>query len=247
MGCDRRGAQRRGGRSRRRGFPDHVPRARRPADGIDRELRRRPDPGEHHDRRALGRRAADLCGDVSDRRRRRRDRMARARTATRFNAGRPTRRSTPESVWAASPARRGGTRAGRLPVAAARSTVVALNVTSDAAVGPRIRHGLPVRSRAPWRPRRSTSSLATPGPTTRSSVSATAGCCIYSSTSTEIIVDLVGYLASDRISRTYPPPPTRLLDTRDTVGYLAPAADGVVSSGSPVVWAATRPCRQPST
>jgi hypothetical protein len=102
------------------------------------------------------------------------------------------------------------------------TTAVALNVTSTGASGPGFVTVYPCSTRRP-----STSTLNHLGGEARpnNTIVGLGGgrVCIYSLRSTDVVVDLVGSFGPTGM--TYlPTTPTRLLDTRDTVGFLSPAA-----------------------
>jgi len=101
------------------------------------------------------------------------------------------------------------------------ATAVALNVTSDGASAPGFATVYPCASGLPG-----TSTINFVRGDTRPNntiVGTNGGVCIYSMSSTEIIVDLVGFFGSSGLSYL-PTAPTRLLDTRAS-GYLSANAD----------------------
>jgi hypothetical protein len=104
----------------------------------------------------------------------------------------------------------------------AGTTAVALNVTSDAPSGAGFATVYPC---AAARPRTSTINFVAGDTRPNNTIVGLGGgrVCVYSLTSTEIIVDLVGYFGPTGLSYL-PTEPTRLIDTRETRGYLAPGA-----------------------
>jgi hypothetical protein len=103
---------------------------------------------------------------------------------------------------------------------------VALNVTSDAASGPGFATVSPCAS---TRPDTSTINFVAGDVRPNNTivgVGANRRVCIYSMTATEIVVDLVGYFGPSGLSYL-PATPQRLLDTRESIGYLP--ASGIVS------------------
>jgi hypothetical protein len=143
-------------------------------------------------------------------------------TGSKFNAVGPTRvMDTRTGLGGATRVPSGGT--VRLDVSGlpAGTSAVALNVTSDAASGGGFATVYPC---ATGLPRTSTINFVA-GDTRPNNtiVGVSGGVCIYAQTSTEIIVDLVGYFAPAGLSYL-PTTPTRLIDTRDTFGYLGAAA-----------------------
>ena len=142
---------------------------------------------------------------------------------SKFNTYGPTRiMDTRVGLGGATRLRAGGTVRLALPALPAGTTAVALNVTSTAASGPGFATVFPCATGLPR-----TSTLNFVAGETRPNntiVGIDGGVCVYSLTSTEIIVDLTGYLAGTGL--TYlPTTPTRLIDTRDSFGFLPPAAE----------------------
>jgi len=144
---------------------------------------------------------------------------------SRFTAVGPTRvMDTRSGLGGAGRVPTGGTVS--LPASAfpTGATAVALNVTSDAASGAGFATVYPCAAG-----RSGTSTINFVAADTRPNntiVGVSGGVCIYAMTSTEIVVDLVGYFGAAGLSYL-PAAPTRLLDTRETVGYRPPA--GTVS------------------
>ena len=143
-------------------------------------------------------------------------------TGSKFNTYGPTRiTDTRTGLGGATRLAARGTLRLALPALPAGTTAVALNVTSDAASGPGFATVFPCSSGLPR-----TSTLNFVAGDTRPNntiVGVTGGVCVYSSTSTEIIVDLNGYFTATGLSYL-PTTPTRLIDTRLGPGYLPAAA-----------------------
>ena len=143
-------------------------------------------------------------------------------TGSKFNPYGPTRiMDTRSGLGGAVRLPAGATVQLALPTVPAGATAVALNVTSDGASGPGFATVYPC---AVGLPRTATVNFVA-GDTRPNNtiVGIGGGVCIYSMTSTEIIVDLTGYFASTGLSYL-PTTPTRLIDTRTTVGYLSAAS-----------------------
>ncbi len=143
-------------------------------------------------------------------------------SGARFTAVGPTRVMDTRSGFGGSTRLRAGDKVG-LDVSGlpAGTTAVALNVTSDGASGPGFATVFPCASGLP---RTSTVNFVAGDTRPNNTIVGVAGgVCIYAMTSTDIIVDLVGYFGPNGLSYL-PTSPTRLLDTRDTVGYLSPEA-----------------------
>jgi hypothetical protein len=141
---------------------------------------------------------------------------------SKYNAVGPTRvMDTRTGFGGATRLPAGGTVRVTFPSLPTSATAVTLNVTSTAAS----RQGFAtVYPCATGRPPTSTinyvAGVTRPNNTI---VGSAGGVCIYSSSPTEIIVDLVGYFAPTG-SSYMPTPPTRLLDTRIAGGSLRPGS-----------------------
>jgi hypothetical protein len=139
--------------------------------------------------------------------------------ASRFNAVGPIRLMDTRNGQGATRLPAGGT--VQVPGVPLGATAVSLNVTSDAASGPGFATVFPCASGRP--PTSTVNFVAGDTRPNNTIVGVNGGVCVYSMTSTEIIVDLTGFFGPTGLSYL-PTEPQRLLDTRDTAGYLAPAS-----------------------
>ncbi len=133
-------------------------------------------------------------------------------SGTRFNAVGPTRVMDTRIGQGATRLRAGRTVRVGIPGLPTGATAVALNVTSDRASGSGFVTVFPC---ATGLPRTSTVNFVAGDTRPNNTIVGTdGGVCVYSMTSTDVIVDLVGYFGSTGLSYL-PTAPMRLIDTRE--------------------------------